>query len=175
MHLRVVLRGTRSRVKRRTTRARSARATTGVYVSQPAPKDPPKANHKARAKPMGCLGSHGDRRSRGLFSITIATKRHDLVIWAPTRVYLPKKKVPTGLWLKSTRRSHPRPFSTKNDRVPETHKKRPEGVQRKPNSFAKVNIAKGQVLLIPDRIYKTINGYPKARNGYLKAENGYLK
>ena len=39
----------------------------------------------------------------------------------------------------------------------------------------KVNIAKGQVLLIPDRISKTRNGYPKTRNGYLKAENGYLK
>jgi hypothetical protein len=38
-----------------------------------------------------------------------------------------------------------------------------------------VNIAKGQVLLIPDRISKTINGYPKARNGYPKAENGYPK
>ena len=38
-----------------------------------------------------------------------------------------------------------------------------------------VNIAKGQVLLIPDRISKARNGYPKARNGYPKAENGYLK
>jgi hypothetical protein len=38
-----------------------------------------------------------------------------------------------------------------------------------------VNIAKGRLLLITDRISKTRNGYPKARNGYPKAENGYPK
>ena len=85
-------------VNRRATRATQARAAPdGVHVSQPAPKNAPKAIQKACNKPSECLGSHGARPPRALLvtkRYKNVIKRRDSVIFSRhfrVRVDLPKK------------------------------------------------------------------------------------